>query len=60
MGRTGRYSDEGIALTFIENESERFVDMVEKEEKVEFQKMTSEIDILHQAIACAKKNEELT
>jgi superfamily II DNA/RNA helicase len=39
VGRTGRYSDEGIALTFVG--SNLFPKMAEEEQKIKFQEMTS-------------------
>ena len=34
VGRTGRYSDEGIALTFVEDEV--FIKVTEEEQKIKF------------------------
>jgi superfamily II DNA/RNA helicase len=35
VGRTGRYSDEGIALTFVA--SNIFIKLAEEQEKIQFQ-----------------------
>jgi len=47
VGRTGRYSDEGIGLTFIEESmGDKFIKMTEQEQKIEFHAMISEEKIL--------------
>lgn len=40
VGRTGRYSDEGIALTFVSNNN--FIKLTEQEQKIEFHKSKGE------------------
>lgn len=57
VGRTGRYSDEGIGLTFIDEATgDKFVKMTEQEQKIEFLKMESEEKIIEEALMCSKKN----
>lgn len=58
VGRTGRYSDEGIALTFVE--SGVFVKMAEEEQKIKFQEMASEEEVVKLTMDCFYKNERIT
>jgi len=57
VGRTGRYSDEGIALTFVS--SSIFPKMAEDEKKIKFQEMTSEEEIVKKTVECFYKNERI-
>ena len=57
VGRTGRYSDEGIALTFISEPV--FIRMVEEEQKVKFEEMGREEDIIQATVECYNKNEAI-
>lgn len=61
VGRTGRYSDEGIALTLTDKgpEGQKFITMCETEQKIEFVKMGSVESIVEEALKCSKKNEVL-
>jgi superfamily II DNA/RNA helicase len=54
VGRTGRYSDEGIALTFVS--SNIFIKLAEEEQKIKFQEMKSEADIIRLTVECTLKN----
>ncbi len=58
MGRTGRYSDEGIALTFVDDEV--FIKVTEEEQKIKFLPMKSEQQIIEEALNCSQKNEKIT
>jgi superfamily II DNA/RNA helicase len=57
VGRTGRYSDEGIALTFVPNSI--FVKLAEEEQKISFQEMKSEEDVVSRTVECFYKNERI-
>ena len=57
VGRTGRYSDEGIALTFISNDI--FPKMTEQEQKIQFDQMASEDQIVNMTVECYNKNERI-
>jgi superfamily II DNA/RNA helicase len=56
VGRTGRYSDEGTALTFVS--SNIFVKLAEEEQKIHFQEMKNEDEIIKLAVDCSLKNEK--
>ena len=55
VGRTGRYSDQGVALTFVG--SEVFVKVAEEQQKIKFQKMSSIKEVVDLAEDCSNKNE---
>lgn len=55
VGRTGRYSDEGTALTFVS--SNIFVKKAEEEQRIAFQEMGSVEEIVRLAVDCSQKNE---
>lgn len=56
VGRTGRYSDEGISLTFL-RDSGIFIKLTEEDQKIKFIPMISEDDIIQKARECAGNNE---
>lgn len=58
MGRTGRYSDEGIALTFVDDEV--FIKVTEEEQKIKFIPMKNEQQIVDEALNCSMRNEKIT
>lgn len=58
VGRTGRYTDEGIALTFVKDKI--FGKLAEKEQKIEIKEMISEKQIVDEMLVCSKKNDELS
>lgn len=57
MGRTGRYSDEGIALTFVN--SPVFPRLAEEEQKIKFEEMVSEAEVVKKTVECFFKNERI-
>lgn len=57
VGRTGRYSDVGIALTFISDLM--FVKMTEEEQKIKFAEMVKEEDIIKMTVDCYNRNESI-
>ena len=62
VGRTGRYSDEGLGLTFKtkgDPNGELFVKMAEQEQKISFKRMKGVVEIVEEALICSKKNLEL-
>ena len=57
MGRTGRYTDKGVALTFMSNNV--FAKLTEEEQKIKFQEMKSEDEIIKMTVDCFLKNEKI-
>lgn len=57
VGRTGRYSDQGIALTFVSNMI--FPKIAEEEQKIKFQEMKSEDEVVKKTVECFFKNERI-
>jgi superfamily II DNA/RNA helicase len=58
VGRTGRYSDEGIAMTFVEDEV--FIKVTEEEQKIKFIPMKNEQQIVDEALKCSMRNGKIT
>lgn len=58
VGRTGRYSDEGIALTFVSDNT--FVKIAEQQQKITFKEMKSEEQVVKLTVDCFFKNERIT
>lgn len=55
VGRTGRYSDEGIALTFVNNDT--FIKLTEDDQKIKFMEMKSEEEIIKVTLECSGNNQ---
>lgn len=55
-GRTGRYTDTGVALTFVTNMD--LVNMVSKNQKVTFSELPSPKDIVAESERCYLHNEK--
>lgn len=61
VGRTGRHSDMGVALTLVNHEDERqLVDFVKKIHKVEIKKLTSLKGVVEEVENCIKINSQTT